>query len=298
MNYVVNGVLNLNKPIGITSNIALQKVKYILKARKAGHCGNLDFLATGVLPICFGEATKFSRFLLDADKVYQVKVKLGLKTNTFDSSGEIIGIKVVTDKLYDNNIIFTSIKQFEGISQQVPPMFSSIKQKGKPLYKFAKKGICIQRQPRTINVHQIDILKINKIDNTICMKISCSKGTYIRSLINDWGNSLGCYAHIIRLHRIKTGNYKVSQSITLQELYFVNQSKILFNVESLVSDLPLLSLSYELLRYIRCGKSLKLRNINVPVGLVSLWNENYTDFIGIAEILSSKSIIPKRFMQI
>ena len=209
----VNGVVLLNKPLGISSNDALQKVKGIYFAAKAGHTGALDPLATGMLPICLGEATKFSQFLLDADKTYEVTAKLGVRTTTSDADGEVVESNEVSSSEAQ---IHEACMSFLGTSKQVPSMFSALKYQGKPLYFYARQGIEVPREARDITIYS---LRITRIENDeVDMQVHSSKGTYIRSLVDDIGQLLGCGAYVSRLHRSRVSDYPVDQVFTLEQL--------------------------------------------------------------------------------
>ena len=212
---LISGILLLDKPKGISSNQALQIAKQLFAANKVGHTGSLDPLATGLLPLCFGEATKFSQFLLNADKTYWVSARLGVKTNTGDAEGEIIQSRPInTDALEKLEAILAS---FCGTISQIPPMFSALKHKGKPLYKLARQGIVIERSPRTVQIHRLQLLdRVN--ENTVNLEIKCSKGTYIRTLIEDIGEALGCGAYVQELRRLGVANYLAEQMVSLEQL--------------------------------------------------------------------------------
>ncbi len=217
---LVNGILVLDKPAGMTSNSALQKVKRLYKAQKAGHTGSLDPLATGVLPICLGEATKVSHYLLDADKRYRARCLLGTVTTTGDSDGEVIDSKPVP-ALTQAEIIDLLIS-FQGEQDQTPPMFSALKHNGRPLYEYARKGIEIERKARRITLFSVKLIDFSFTTEQaafIEIEVHCSKGTYIRTLCEDIGKKIGCGAHISMLRRIDSGPFSLSQSITLEQLY-------------------------------------------------------------------------------
>ena len=209
----VNGVVLLNKPLGLSSNDALQKVKRIFNAAKAGHTGALDPLATGMLPVCLGEATKFSQFLLDADKTYQVTAKLGVRTTTSDADGEVVERKVVSSS---EEQIRAACLSFLGTSKQVPSMFSALKYQGKPLYYYARQGIEVAREARDVTLFSLQVTRIE--NDEVDMQVHCSKGTYIRSLVDDIGQKLGCGAYVSRLHRSRVSDYPVEQVFTLEQL--------------------------------------------------------------------------------
>ncbi len=209
----VNGIVLLDKPTGISSNDALQKVKRIYFAEKAGHTGALDPLATGMLPICLGEATKFSQFLLDSDKRYVVVAKLGERTNTSDSDGEVVetrDVNVTKERLLE------CIETFKGETDQVPSMFSALKYQGRPLYEYAREGIEVPREARKITVYSIELLRFE--GDEVEMEIHCSKGTYIRTITDDLGEMLGCGAHVTYLRRTGVANYPVEKMVTLEQL--------------------------------------------------------------------------------
>ena len=213
----VHGVLLLDKPLGMSSNQALQKAKWLLRAQKAGHTGTLDPLATGVLPLCFGAATKFSQVHLEADKTYEATARLGIKTTTADAQGEVIeqhAVKVSVEQIEE------VVLRFTGPIRQVPPMFSALKKDGRALYEYARAGVEVQRQARDVTIHSLKVqeLLLGGAQPTVKMLVDCSKGTYIRTLVEDMGDALTCGAHVSALRRVRTGNFVVSQCVTLQAL--------------------------------------------------------------------------------
>ncbi|MBU4517945.1 MAG: tRNA pseudouridine(55) synthase TruB [Gammaproteobacteria bacterium] len=213
----VHGVLLLDKPLGLSSNQALQKAKWLLRAEKAGHTGTLDPLATGVLPLCFGAATKFSQLHLDADKTYETTVRLGLKTSTGDAEGEVIETRAVT---CTPGQVVEVLDRFMGPIAQVPPMHSALKKDGKPLYEYARDGQTVEREARQVVIHDLDLLDMQLDGDTPCLqlRVRCSKGTYIRTLGEDIGEALGCGGHLTMLRRTATGPFDVTQCITLDAL--------------------------------------------------------------------------------
>lgn len=213
---IVNGILIIDKPKGISSNAALQKVKRLYNAKKAGHTGSLDPLATGVLPICFGKATKLADKFLSSDKKYLTKAQLGIATETGDTEGEIVAQKEVV--FPNEKELEAIINEFKGEQQQIPSMYSALKHNGEPLYKLARRGITVERAPRTIHIHEISVVNIDKENNTIDLIVHCSKGTYIRTLVEDIGNRLGCGAHVAELRRTAAGEFKLSEAKTITEL--------------------------------------------------------------------------------
>lgn len=207
----VNGVLLLNKPAGMSSNQALQKVKRLLNARKAGHTGSLDPAATGMLPLCFGEATKICAYLLDADKAYRVVARLGVTTDTGDADGEITGTAAVPE--LDRADWETILQGFEGDIEQVPPMYSALKKDGKRLYELARKGETVERQPRPVTIHRIELLEA--AGSRLVFRVRCSKGTYVRTLVEDIARKAGTVAHTARLHRESVGDFPVGSMLEL-----------------------------------------------------------------------------------
>ncbi len=210
----VDGMLIIDKPIGLSSNQALQKIKRIFNAKKAGHTGSLDVLATGLLPICFGKATKCSQALLDADKYYFVTAKLGERTTTCDSEGPVIekkSIEHITAQLLNQ-----ALAKFRGKIEQIPSMYSALKYKGKPLYKLARQGIEVERKPRTVTIYELKL--IDWQNDQITLEVHSSKGTYIRNLVDDIGKELGCGSYVTSLRRLKSGPYEASQMITIEEV--------------------------------------------------------------------------------
>lgn len=217
----LNGIFLLDKPLGGSSNHALQRVKRLFNAVKAGHTGSLDPLATGMLPICFGEATKFSQHLLDANKIYEVTAMLGVRTDTGDAEGRVIASDSNAGVVQDSHL-HQVLKSFLGVIQQIPPMHSALKHKGRPLYEYARKGEIIDRPARTVTIYNLELIDIGQTQDlsrqTISLRVHCSKGTYIRSLIDDIGETLGCGAHVIALRRTMVEPFDTYPMITFEEL--------------------------------------------------------------------------------
>ncbi len=234
----VHGVLLLDKPLGLSSNQALQKCKWLLRAEKAGHTGTLDPLATGVLPLCFGAATKFSQLHLDADKTYEATVLLGVKTSTGDAEGEVIEQRPVPDITPER--LAEVARQFTGELRQVPPMHSALKRDGRPLYEYAREGIEIGREARDVTVFALNLaLSRTGTDRpTIKMIAKVSKGTYIRTLGEDIGEALGCGAHLTSLRRVATGPFEVSQCVTLGGLEAMDEAQRLASLKPVAALLP------------------------------------------------------------
>jgi len=231
----VHGVLLLDKPLGISSNNALQKCKWLLRAEKAGHTGTLDPLATGVLPLCFGAATKFSQLQLDADKTYEATLRLGVKTSTADAEGEVVEERPVPE--ISTARLAQVARQFTGPLRQLPPMHSALKKDGKPLYEYARAGEDVEREARDVRVHELNLTR--RASNELTLHAKVSKGTYIRTLAEDIGEALGCGAHLIALRRVATGQFDLSHCVTLEQLEAMSDSDrvgCLKPVESLLPD--------------------------------------------------------------
>ncbi|GAB2182389.1 tRNA pseudouridine(55) synthase TruB [Denitratisoma sp. agr-D3] len=232
----VDGVLLLDKPIGFTSNAALQKARWLLNAAKAGHTGTLDPLATGLLPLCFGEATKFSSELLDADKAYQATLRFGITTDTADAEGTVLETRPVGFSEAD---LRQALTRFVGEQDQVPPMYSALKKDGKPLYEYARQGVEIERKPRRIRIHRIDLLSFS--GDQAVIDVDCSKGTYIRTLAADIGEVLGCGAHLAALRRTRIGRLALDGAVSLETFEAADlaaRDALLAPADALVSDLP------------------------------------------------------------
>jgi tRNA pseudouridine55 synthase len=243
----VHGVLLLDKPIGLSSNQALQKAKWLLRAEKAGHTGTLDPLATGVLPLCFGAATKFSQMHLDADKAYETTVRLGIKTTTADAEGEVISERPVA---FTQEALDAVLARFTGPIAQVPPMHSALKKDGRALYEYARAGIEVEREARHVVIHglkQVPAL-IDSAQPAIKLVVDCSKGTYIRTLGEDIGEALGCGAHLSALRRVRTGGFDTSRCITLEALEAMTEAErmaFLLPVDALLPQHALVTLDSE-----------------------------------------------------
>ena len=213
----VHGVLLLDKPLGLSSNQALQKAKWLLRAEKAGHTGTLDPLATGVLPLCFGAATKFSQQHLDADKTYETTVRLGVKTSTADAEGEVISVREVSCSA---GMVVEVLDRFMGPISQVPPMYSALKKDGKALYEYAREGETVERESRNVEIHDLDLLDMQLQGESphLRLRVRCSKGTYIRTLGEDIAEALGCGGHLIALRRVVTGPFAEADCVSLAQL--------------------------------------------------------------------------------
>ncbi len=293
----VNGILLLDKPVGITSNAALQQVKRAYRARKAGHTGSLDPLASGLLPICLGDATKLSSFLLDADKRYWVRVKLGEKTATADAEGEVIETRS-TDGITERHIR-DALEGFRGEIAQLPPMYSAIKHKGERLYDIARRGEEVEREPRVIQIHELELVACDLPEFEL--KVVCSKGTYVRTLAEDIGEKLGCGAHVSGLRRTGVGPYSEADMHTLEEIEtqaeerdgFVGLDAKLLPMDSALSAWPEIVLNKDMAFYIRQGQP-----VLVPKAPLEGWVRLYSGdaFLGVGEVQDDGRIAPRRLL--
>lgn len=293
----VNGILLLDKPSGITSNDALQQVKRLFYAKKAGHTGSLDPLASGVLPICMGEATKVSAFLLDADKRYQVRCQLGVRTTTADAEGEVVETRPVVswtaeqiDRVFD---------EFRGRIEQIPPMYSALKHQGQRLYKLARQGVEVEREPRPVDIYELTLT--GQGDDWIDIDVHCSKGTYIRTLAEDIGEKLGCGAHVSALRRSMVGPYGAGQLVTLEQLQYLKENDmpamddLLLPIESALSQWPDVDLSTDAAFYLQQGQPVLVPHAPTS-GWVRLYEGNRS-FLGMGEILDDGRVAPRRLMK-
>ena len=288
----VDGVLLLDKPLGLTSNDALQKARRLFSAAKGGHTGTLDPLATGLLPLCFGEATKFSADLLDADKTYEAVLKLGVTTDSGDAEGAVTGTVAVDVAESD---IFSVLPRFIGNIQQIPPMHSALKRNGRPLYELARQGIEVERAPRAVTIHAIDCLVI--AGDMLTLRVACSKGTYIRVLAADIGQALGCGAHLAALRRTAVGDLDLAGAVTLAELEALDEAGRagrLQPVDALLQSLPIMTVEGEAAERFRHGNPVDLHpglagKIRVYAG---------GRLIGVGEPGSDGRLWPKRLVQL
>ena len=258
---LVDGVLLLDKPVGFSSNDALIKAKRVLNAKKAGHTGTLDPFATGLLPLCFGEATKFSQDLLEADKTYETVVHLGQTTDTGDTEGEVIDTRDVNVTLEQ---IHAVLEQFRGPIAQVPPMYSALKRDGKPLYEYARAGITLEREARNVIIHKLELVAYDA--PMLTLSVTCSKGTYIRVLGQDIGEALGCGAHLNALRRTQVGPLTMENMITLDALIAHPEPlSLLAPVDALLASFPAVHLNAELAKRFLNGQRLALGKEPVTV---------------------------------
>ncbi|MEP1382163.1 MAG: tRNA pseudouridine(55) synthase TruB [Paraglaciecola sp.] len=277
---LINGIILLDKGLGLSSNHALQQVKRMFNAAKAGHTGALDPLATGMLPICLGEATKFSQFLLDADKTYKVTAKLGVRTTTSDADGEVVETKPVDVSEQQLNAV---CEQFKGPIKQVPSMFSALKHQGKPLYFYARQGIEIDREARDITIFSLIIERFEA--DEVDMIVHCSKGTYIRSLVDDIGQVLGCGAYVSKLHRTQVTDYPVERMMTIETLQEI-RDKIDNETADLLDNETFFELDNLLLPMDSAVKELSKVAIE-EIGEGFFRNGNPVNFMGVSEFAES-----------
>lgn len=291
----ISGVLLLDKPAGITSNLALQKVKRLFNASKAGHTGSLDPIATGLLPICLGEATKMSSFVLDADKGYRTTVKLGVRTSTGDCEGEAVETRPVPALTSD--LIESVLARFRGPIEQVPPMFSALKREGQPLYRLAHRGIDVEREARSVVIYRLELLDLR--NDELDLDVLCSKGTYIRTLAEDIGEALGCGGHVSMLRRTLAGPFSLDQAHTLEQLSqirnasFAALDECLLPVESALTGWPDVTLSDDLAFHLLRGHAVLAPHLPQE-GFVKLYGGGR--FLGVGHILADGRVAPKRLI--
>jgi tRNA pseudouridine55 synthase len=256
----IDGVFLLNKPLGFSSNQALKKIQWLFNAKKAGHTGTLDPMASGLLPICIGEATKFSHRLLEANKTYIATIQLGVTTTTGDQEGEIVSQK---DVVLKPNQLQETLQKFIGDITQIPPMFSALKFEGKPLYEYARQGIEIERKSRHVTIHDITLNKTE--ESTVILEVSCSKGTYIRTLAEDIGHALGCGAYLKGLERTQTGNFQLSDALTIEAIEamsMASREKTLLPVDALLEGLSSIELTLTETEAIKKGQAIDFNGKN------------------------------------
>lgn len=292
----VDGIILLDKPLGFTSNAALQKVRWLLNAEKAGHTGSLDPLATGVLPLCFGEATKFSQYLLDADKGYETVAQLGVTTTTGDAEGDVLERRPVT---VGRTEIEALLPRFRGEIKQIPPMYSALKKDGQPLYKLARAGEVVEREARSVTIARLELLALD--GEQARLSVDCSKGTYIRTLVEDLGQLLGCGAHVAQLRRTKAGPFDLARTVTLEELEAAHADggnealdRFLQPVDSGLQDWPLLQLSEHSAFYWLQGQPVRVPEAP-KFGMLRV-QDHQGRFIGIGEVSDDGRIAPRRLI--
>lgn len=306
----IDGIFILDKPTGMSSNHALQRIKRLFGARKAGHTGALDPLATGLLPICLGEGTKFTQFLLDADKRYQTTAQLGVRTDSSDADGEVIETKPCEH--ITQAMVEAELPQFRGEITQVPSMFSALKHNGQPLYKLAREGKKVEVKSRQVTIYDLTLMSM--ADTQVRMDITCSKGTYIRSIVEDLGLALDCGAHVAQLRRLQAGPFKAEQMLTFEQLdeliasvdrefdgnapesaIFDALDKLLLPADTAVLHLNAVQLCAQQSGALQQGKIITLTE-QVNPGLVRVYGDQQA-FIGIAEITEAGTLRAKRLLQ-
>ncbi len=294
----VDGILLLDKPLGRSSNSALQKVRYLFNAKKAGHTGSLDPLATGVLPICFGQASKVTPYLLDADKSYRCTAQLGITTTTGDKEGEVLQERDVTT--FSESDVETVLDNFRGPIQQIPPMYSALKHNGQPLYKLARQGIDIKRKPRDVTI--FELILIEKTYDSITLDVRCSKGTYIRTLAQDVGEALGFGAHLSMLRRTHVSPFNCDKLYTIEDIENLAENgeldEALLPIDTALQELPSLKLNEKETNLLRNG--IKVKKAETPdSNMIRLYNQDNT-FIGIGKRSQNENnevyIAPRRLM--
>ena len=293
----VSGILILDKPRGFSSNAALQKVRWLLNAEKAGHTGSLDPLATGVLPLCFGEATKFSQYLLDAEKGYDTVMHLGVTTTTGDAEGEILERREVE---LAREQLEALLPRFRGEIRQVPPMYSALKRDGQPLYKLARAGEVVEREARSVT---IDRLELTRFEPPFAdLSVGCSKGTYIRSLVEDIGQALGCGAHVAELRRTQAGPFRLEQAVSLDELIAAHEQggaealdRFLLPADSGLEHWPVVQLSAHSAYYWLHGQPVRVPELP-KFGMLRVRDE-HDRFIGIGEVDDEGRLAPRRLIR-
>ena len=289
----INGVLLLDKPLGFTSNQALQKVKWLFSAAKAGHTGTLDPLATGLLPICLGEATKFAQYVTDADKTYIATIKLGVTTSTGDAEGEVLTTAPVN---VSQSQFAATCQQFMGEISQVPPMYSALKFEGRALYSYAREGVDIARQSRLIHISHISVDNFNV--DMAQITVVCSKGTYIRTLAEDIGAALGCGAHLIGLRRTETAGYLLPNAVTIEQLENLSieaREALLLPVDSAIESLPKVVLNADAAYFMMQGQAVWQAG-KIADSELRLYDEQ-NNFLGLGFLQDDGKIAPKRLIQ-
>jgi len=306
----ISGIFLLDKPLQLSSNHALQRVKRAFNAAKAGHTGSLDPLATGMLPICLGEATKFSQYMLDADKTYRTTAKLGIRTGSGDVDSEVIAERPVP--VLDRETVEAALQTFFGDTMQVPSMYSALKKDGQPLYKLARQGIEVERKARPIHIYDIKLLDIR--DDELDIELTCSKGTYVRNLVDDLGELLGCGAHVITLRRLSVSGFDEAAMMTLEELQAMaadsgdgegKSAQVFETLDALlqpaweaVKELPKVELNDLAASYLKQGQPVFVPNITAE-GKVVLFNKDAdtaNEFVGIGEVMDDGRIAPSRLV--
>lgn len=290
----INGIIVVDKPTGRSSNHVLQQVKRLFNAKKAGHTGNLDPLATGVLPICLGEATKVSAYLLDGDKRYQVTCKLGQVTDSGDSDGEVVAEVPIPE--FTEQQLLAILSEFEGEQQQVPPMYSALKVNGKPLYKYALQGIEVERKVRTVTIHSIQLLSFQA--DSFTLEVSCSKGTYIRTLVEDISQAMKSGGHVVMLRRIASAGYCIEQAVTIETLEQCAEQGLevldqcLLPTEDALPHWPSVEVSEQQVTALRHGQEIQVDQAFASAD-VRLFDAQQS-FLGLGKMSETGAVAPKR----
>jgi tRNA pseudouridine55 synthase len=290
----IHGILLLDKRPGVSSNRALQEVRRLFNANKAGHTGSLDPLATGLLPLCFGEATKVSAMMLEDNKRYRVVVQLGIMTDTGDMEGIVIERKPVPALSLDD--IEASLKRFTGEMDQVPPMYSALKHKGKKLYELAREGKIIERKARRIHIFELTLIGFST--DKLTLDVLCSKGTYIRSLAEDIGHYLGCVGTVKELRRLQAGQFSIKNAKTIEQLTVMDKQSLslcLIKVDAPLDAIPAIQLSDEQATRIKYGQSLIYKKESFQ-GMVRMYNSEL--FLGLGEMLLGGKLAPKKLFNL
>jgi tRNA pseudouridine55 synthase len=293
----LSGILLLDKPAGISSNAALQRARRLFDARKAGHTGNLDVLASGLLPVCFGEATKISAFLLDSDKEYEAEITFGVTTTTDDAEGDVLSRTEGPPPC--EHEVRALLTEFVGDIDQVPPMYSALKHRGQRLYRLAQQGIAIERKSRRVHIAALDLVSVR--GTTICVRVACSKGTYVRTLAADIGARAGTGAYLSGLRRTVAGPFKIADAVSLDQLEAFAAGGLavldsrLRSIDSALLDQPELALVGTNSVQLRQGQTIRVAQVP-RCGLVRLYDEDRA-FLGIGQVLEDGRVAPRRLLQ-
>lgn len=292
----ISGILLLDKPGGMTSNAALQAVKRLFRARKAGHTGSLDPLATGLLPVCLGEATKLSGYLLDADKRYRAEIRLGITTTTGDAEGDPLLVREIGT--VDRARVEAAAARFTGAIEQIPPMHSALKRNGVPLYKLARQGVAVEREPRSVTIHSLNVVRVDA--DRVEIDVHCSKGTYIRVLAEDIGEALGCGAHVSALHRTGVGGFDSRRMVALETLRGLSEhgtealDALLVSMEDALMHWPEVRLAPDVAFFLRRGQAVLVPHAPAH-GMVRIYTRE-DRFLGVGHILEDGRVAPKRLV--
>lgn len=291
----VHGIILLDKRLGVSSNRALQEVKRLFNANKAGHTGSLDPLATGLLPLCFGEATKVSSMMLDDHKRYQVVVKLGVMTDTGDAEGKVIEEKPVPS--FTLEALENCLHGFIGQIDQIPPMYSALKHNGRKLYELAREGKTIERKPRRVFIFELKLL--SNTPDTLILDVLCSKGTYMRSLAEDIGHKLGCGGTVTALRRTQAGQFNIENALTIEQLQnkdLKGLMECLARVDKPLDNIPMIELSSLQAALVKQGQQILIDEIETIQGIVRMYSEQ--GFLGLGEMLLDGKLVPKRIFNL